>query len=400
MSAVGARLALPFRMVRRRPLRSALAALGLAVTLSSMLVAVAVANKGKQAALDEIRQIGANVLTVSAEASRLRGGRERSRDVVHTLTLADERALVREVSHVDMVAAEFRSVVPVKTGDLSRQASISGMQPSYASLRQAPMKAGRFFDETDDAEGKRVAVIGGRLAIDLFPDRDPIGATIRIRSVPFTIIGVFNQRGTGLDAFDEDEVVFIPLRTAMRRVFQADYVHRLFIRVDERASLDAVSADIEASLRARHHTGEGSPDDFRVQDQRRLVTLRETSMSRLRMFQAAVSITLLFTGALGILALQLMSVRERRAEIGTRRAIGATREMIFGHFLLEGAAVCVLGAAGGVVIAAMVARVAGLELDRSLTLVAFGVCCAAGVLASVAPALRAAFIHPAVALRG
>ena len=198
------RFAIALRMVYRRPMRSLLAAAGLAVTLAALLVAVAVAEKGKSNALSELREIGANVLTVSAEPRRNRGGRAGAADVVTTLTLADARDIAREVVGVSSIAAEYRAEVPVKAGGFARQPRVAGVEASYAQLREAPLALRRFFDEADDVQGQRVAVLGGRIARDLFGARNPVGELIRISGINFTVIGTLTERGLGLDAFNEE----------------------------------------------------------------------------------------------------------------------------------------------------------------------------------------------------
>lgn len=387
-------------MVWRRPVRSVFAAGGLALALAAALIAVAIAERSKETARDEISGIGADILTISAEPSRNRGGRSRSGDVVTTLTLADARDIARQVPGVRSVAAEYRAETLVKVGDLARQARVSGIESSYGALREAPLRSGRFFDDHDDIESRRVAVLGFRLAADLFPGRDPVGESFRIQGVPFTVIGVLSERGSGLDPFNEDEVVFIPLRVARRRVFQVDYVQRFFVRVGEDTTLPDASDAMVGLLQTRHRTPGGERPDFRVQDQTRLVTIRETAVRRLGAFQVEVSAALLLAGSLGVLALQLLSVRERRAEIGTRRAVGATRPMIFAQFLAEGASVCLTGGVAGLALAAVAAMVSGLTLSPALAAGAFVACTGAGIAASAAPARTAAALPPAVALRG
>jgi putative ABC transport system permease protein len=395
----GDRIALALRMVVRRPVRSVLAALGLAITLGAVLAAVAIAERAKTSALADIRRMGANVLTVSAEASRNRGGRARTTSVVTTLTLVDAREIEQTVVGIVRVAAEYRSVVPVRVGDLARQAAVAGIEPSYGTLREASMRSGRFFDAADDVQGQRVAVLGARIANDLFAGIDPTGNVVRLRGVPFFVLGVFTERGTGLDAFDEDEAIFIPLKAARRRLFPVDYVDRLFVRTDESADLGQVATAIVGALRARHHVIGQEPLDFRVQDQRRLVTLKETAVERLGAFQVEVSGALLFAGALGVFALQWLSVRERRGEIGARRAVGATRGMIFRQFLLEAAVICVTGSTVGIALGLAAAAAAHVSVASGLAAAAFAVSVGAGMAASGIPARAAAALHPAIALR-
>lgn len=400
MNARSARVAAALRLVARRRTRSGLAALGAAATLASLLVAVAVAERGRRDALDEIQRMGATVLTVSAQDSRSRGGRQRTGGVVTTLRLQDARDIERLVPGVTLVAGEYRGVAPVKVADLARQATIAGIEPSYARLRQSPMRAGRFFDESDDAQAQRVAVLGARLARDLYGDRDVVGEQIRVRGIPFVVIGLLAERGTGLDAFDEDEVVFVPLKTARRRLFQVDYVQRLFIRADASADVGTVGATVAALLRGTHPTTATDAPDFRVQDQRRLVSLRETTIARLGAFQWIVAGVLLTAGAAGVFALQFLSVRERRSEVGTRRAVGATRGVIFAQFVAEAAVITVIGGMLGVIIGMFGAGVAGVRVSVPVAIAAFSASCIAGIAAAFEPARRAAHLPPAVAFRG
>ena len=392
-------MALGLRMVARRPLRSALAALGLAVALAALLIAVAIAERARLQALGEIGRIGADVLTVAAQPSRNRGGRMRSGGVVTTLTTADGRDIAIQIPGVTAIAAEYRGETLVKVGVLARQARVSGVEPLYGEIRGGPVRAGRFFDRFDDAQSLRVAVIGARIARDIFPGRDPVGERFRIQGVPFTVVGVLDERGSGLDPFNEDEVIFVPLRVAQRRIFQVDYVQRFFARVAE-DRLEESGAAIAALLRSRHRTTGPNPPEFKVQDQRRLVEVRDETATRLRAFQGEVSTALLAACALGVFALQLLSVRERRVEIGTRRSLGATRGDIFAQFLVEAAIVCLGGGLTGVSLGWVGVTIVGVPLSPGFTVAAFFAAVATGIAAGAAPARSAAVLHPAVALRG
>ncbi|MEO7086510.1 MAG: ABC transporter permease, partial [Gemmatimonadaceae bacterium] len=235
---------------------------------------------------------------------------------------------------------------------------------------------------------------------DLYGDRDVVGEQIRVRGIPFVVIGLLAERGTGLDAFDEDEVVFVPLKTARRRLFQVDYVQRLFIRADASANVGVVGATVAALLRGTHPTTATDAPDFRVQDQRRLVSLRETTIARLGAFQWIVASVLLTAGAAGVFALQFLSVRERQSEVGTRRAVGATRAMIFAQFVAEATVITVGGGVLGVIIGMFGVGVAGVRVSVPVAIAAFSASCIAGIAAAFEPARRAAYLPPAVAFRG
>jgi ABC-type antimicrobial peptide transport system permease subunit len=393
-----------FRNLARRPLRTALVVMGVAVAVGALLIAEEVAERGRIDAVNEIATMGANVVIVSAEASQNRGGRARTAGDVSTLTLRDAREIAAAVPGVLSYASEYRGTVPVKIGSLARQASVAGVDASYATLRQAPMARGRFFSRAEAVSALRVVVLGAQLAEDLDGATDPVGDNLWIRGIPFIIIGVLPRRGTGLDAFDEDDVAFIPLRTAQRRLFQVDHVQRVFIRFDEsRIDLSEAAITVAALLREGHHRIRGSPvlnaDDFRVDTQLRLVEMRRTSASRLRAFEVGTGLLLLAVGAGGTFALQQLTVRERLTEMGVRRALGATRKNVFFQFLGESGAASVAGGAAGVCVARVAAYLAHVEFSRELALAVYGACIVSCVSAACVPVWRVVRKHPADALR-
>ena len=387
------------RLVRRRPGRSALASLGVAVAVASLLIAVCMAERARRSTIDEIRRMGADVLVVDAVDTRNIATRARSGTVVTTLREDDAREIARRIPGIAIVSAEYRGTLPIKAGNLARQVTVSGDQAAYGELRDAPVERGRFFNAVDETSTQRVAVLGARLARDLFDTPDIVGTPVRLGGVPFVVVGVLPERGTGVDAFDEDAVVFVPLRTATRRLFNVEYVHRIFVRVEEGTSLDEARAGIVALLAQRHPKRAGDSVDFRVQDQRRLVTMREGAADRLRTFQVAVAVVLLVAGGSGVFALQLLATRERRAEIGTRRALGATRWEVFVQFVAEAAIVAMVGTVIGVAAGYVGARVVDTPLRPALAVLAAGASLVTCAVAAAVPAFRVARLPAAAALR-
>ncbi|MEO7040673.1 MAG: ABC transporter permease [Gemmatimonadaceae bacterium] len=392
-----------FRVLARRPLRTALTVIGVSVAVGALLVAEAVAERGRLNAVNEIATMGANVVIVSAEASKNRGGRAGTGGDVTTLTVRDARAIADAIPGVLSYASEYRGTAPVKIGSLARQASVAGVDASYATLREAPMARGRFFSDAEALSALRVVVLGAQLAQDLDGNVDPVGDKLWIRGIPFEIVGVLPQRGAGLDAFDEDGVAFIPLRTAQRRLFQVDYVQRVFIRVNEsQTNLPEAANAIAMLLPERHHslrTPSGvSVADFRVDTQLRLVDMRQTSASRLRAFEAGTAVLFLAVGAGGTFALQQLIVRERLTEVGVRRALGATRGSVFLQFLVESSVASVSGGAVGISVARIAADVAHVDFPRDLALAVYGVCIFACVTAACVPVWRVVRLQPAEAL--
>lgn len=391
-------------MLLRRPLRSVLIASGVGVALAALIIAEAIAENGRMQTIREIGRMGANVIIVSAQQSRARGGRGRTGSEVTTLNIRDASSIATSIPGVVSTSVEYRGTAPVKFGALARQASVSGVEASYGSLRSAPMLRGHFFDESDAMSAQRVAVLGAQMAQDLLGDDDPVGETLWVRGIPFRIVGVLPARGTGVDAFDEDEVVFVPIRTAQRRLFQVNYVQRVFVRIDEtRTALEEAAGAIASALAVRHHVPNGQigtqQADFRVETQGRLLDIRSTSARRLRAFEIGAAVLLVGAGSGGTLALQNLTVRERLSEVGTRRALGASRREVFLQFLTEAVTASVLGGTIGSVSALVVVRAAGWRFPVGATVIAFVACVSCCVCAACVPTWRSARLQPAVILR-
>jgi putative ABC transport system permease protein len=374
------------RAVARRPVVAGLGVAGVALPLAALVIAVTVAERGRQRTLESVRQMGADVVIVSAVDASNRGGRARTGDIVRTLARADAQAMANEVPGVLTVAAEYGESEPVTAGSLARRVSVSGVDATYGTLRDAPLEGGRFFTVEEANAAERVAVIGYRVARDLYGDRDPVGDVLRIRRIPFTVVGMLAERGTGLDAFNEDEIVFVPLTTANRRLYAVTYVARLYARVRDLS----VTVAIGALFRRRHHAA-----DVRIETQERLVSLRSTAAKRLRWFAITAASALLAATAGGIAAWTALGIRERRAEIGVRRAVGATRPRIVAQFVCEATLVCVPGALLGAGIG-LAARPPG---GAAMVAVAGTACVLAGVAAASLPAMRAARMPPGAAVR-
>jgi putative ABC transport system permease protein len=392
------------RMLLRRPLRSILIASGVGVALGALIIAEAVAENGRMQTIREIGRMGANVVIVSAQQSRALGGRGRTGTEVTTLDIRDAGSIAASVPGIASTSVEYRGTAPVKFGALARQASVSGVESTYGSLRSAPMLRGHFFDESDAMSAQRVAVLGAQLAQDLAGSDDPVGEILWVRGIPFRIVGVLPPRGTGVDAFDEDGVVFVPIRTAQRRLFQVSYVQRIFLRIDENiTTLGQAAAAIASALAARHHLPNDligtQQADFRVETQGRLLDIRSASARRLRAFEIGAAVLLVGAGSGGTLALQNLTVRERLSEVGTRRALGASRGEIFLQFLTEAVVASVLGGTIGSAGGLAVVSLAGWRFPAATGITAFVACVSCCVCAACVPTWRSARLQPAATLR-
>jgi putative ABC transport system permease protein len=237
-------------------------------------------------------------------------------------------------------------------------ATVLGTSPAFARLRNLHTRSGRFFDEQDDVEGRRVAVLGARVARTLRPGDDPVGDEVHIRGLPFEVIGVLDPKGIEADGSDQDGNVFIPIRTALRRVFNTTWLTAVFVSVPDRARMAEAQAALRDLLRERHQLGNAAADDFSIQDQLRVLAMQQQAVESITLLTAGLAAVSMLVGGAGILALMFLSVKERTAEIGLRMAVGARPRDVLFQFLGE----ATLLAVGGWLLGATAAAAGGMAV--------------------------------------
>ena len=404
---LGRNLLLSAKALLRHRMRTALALSGTAVGVGAILVITAIGEGAEAEVLSEIEALGQNLLVVSAGDAPRVPWRGRTEPKVTTLTLDDASALLKEVPEVARLAPAQDRVRRVKFGQISTMTKVLGTTPDFEEVRNFRTRRGRYFTEDEDLRSARVAVLGSRVKDLLFSEDDPLGGTIRIGRIPFQIIGVLESKGATVDGLsEEDNQVVIPLQTALRRVFNLDYLKMVYVQVQGRDRLEAAEARIADVLRARHRMAElEKADDFAIQNQRLILEARlETVASFNRMTLGLGSVALL-VGGIGILSVMLLSVRERRNEVGLRVAVGARRRDILVQFLVESLFLGTVGGLAGVIIGLGVAGGVGrsTEWDTVIngTALAVGLTAAlaVGAIFGVFPAQRAAAMDPIEALR-
>lgn len=403
----GVNVAIAMTALRTNLMRSILTTLGVMIGVFSVILAVAVGNGAKVSVNQQIATLGSNMAIVLPEPERANGPPrpgDRGR-----LTERDGEAIARQVPGVNAVAPQIRTSVQLVTGGRSASTQAIGSTAEFASISNIDTSDGRFLTNSDVGAATRVVVIGQTVADKLFADISPVGQTVRINRVPFTIIGLLESKGRNLGN-DNDDQIIMPISTLRQRLSTAtaqgpDDVTLLFVGFEDEDSLVAGDREIKNLLRDRYRVSKGKITPFTV---RTTTEIAETSGEVTQIFQAvlvAIASISLLVGGIGIMNIMLVSVTERTREIGLRMALGAKRRDIRNQFLVEAAVLCIIGGAIGLVLAMVAAAVfqnladfpAPVGWDTAIMSVAFSA--AIGILFGGYPAIRASRLSPIEALR-
>lgn len=393
--------------LRVHRLRTGLALLGICFGVAAIVIIVALGST-TQAKLDaEIRELGADVLLVLPGPARSKGAW--STKGKPAVTEADSAAIAQEMSGLVAVAPALRGSTQVVAGNRNQSTTVRGVTPGMFEARPWPLTTGRPLVEEDVRRSAKVALLAHGIARTLFSDEDPTGQVIRIKQIPFVVAGVLEEKGHSLDGDDLDNQIFIPITTARKRVLgffrgHPTAVGGITLRVANTAEMEHVSGGVRGLLRERHRIGRNDLDDFVVRDLAAAQRAQSQSAWLTTVMLAGAAAVSLVVGGVGIMNVMLVSVSERRQEIGLRMAIGARRREIGCQFLIEAGLLALLGSGVGVVLGVCVALLfgAGPAIERPET--GLAILCAVGaatlitLLSSLYPSRKAARLDPAEAL--
>jgi putative ABC transport system permease protein len=403
-----------FRSLGANKLRAGLTMLGVIIGVAAVIALLAVGQGASTAITDQVQSIGSNLIFVAPGSFNQNGVRSAVGSAT-TLTLEDADALFDSACCPDIarVAPVFQANVQVVAGGNNTNTSVTGTTPDYQQVRNFYIGQGRFIDARDNETLARVAVLGTVTAQQLFGVRDPIGQTIKINRVPFKVVGVMKEKGgTGFFGQNQDDIIFVPIRTAQVRLFgnqslTANGQRRVSViyvsaRAEDRA--DQAVSQITQELRQRHHI-QFQQDDFSVASQKDLLGALSQITTILTIFLSAIAGISLLVGGIGIMNIMLVSVTERTREIGIRKAVGAKRRDIMVQFLMEAIVLSVSGGLVGILLGAGMAQVVNLfgvittvvEVGAVAWAVSFSV--GVGLIFGLYPAWRASGLHPIDALR-
>jgi len=399
------RILAPFRIalraLRRNKMRTLLTMLGIIIGVTAVISAISIGNGAKVQVEAQVASLGQNVLSVfpgSFSTGGARGGfGSRS-----TLTAEDAQAIIREVANVVAVSCEVRDRNQVLANGLNWNTQVQGESPDYLSVRAWGLSSGAMFGDADVRGASKVCIIGKTVADELFSNSDPVGQTLRIRDIPFKVLGVLQSKGVNFFGQDQDDTVVVPYTSAMRRISGRDFLSAILIQADKAENMDRIQQDVTAVLQQRRG---GREPDFMVRSQLELAEAATATAKTMTALIGSVAAISLLVGGIGIMNIMLVSVTERTREIGIRMAIGARGRDILLQFLIEAVTLSIIGGALGICGGIAVSKVIAAKMDwPTLTsttsiVLAFAFSAGVGIFFGFYPARKASQLDPIDALR-
>ncbi|MGH7419431.1 MAG: ABC transporter permease, partial [Candidatus Rokuibacteriota bacterium] len=347
------------RSLRVNKLRSALTMLGIIIGVGAVIAMVAVGAGASNRVAEQIQSLGSNLIIVLS-GSVTSGGIRMGQGSQLTITEDDSAAIAREVAAVQVSAPAVRGTTQVVAGNLNWSTVVQGVTPDYFEARDWPVVTGRPIGSHDMEGATKVALVGQTTALNLFGDADPVGQIIRIKKVPFTVIGTMDRKGQNAWGQDQDDVLVIPISTAKKKVLGRSNsnpraVGSISVKIRPGEDMAEAEQQIRELLRQRHRLQPFQDDDFWLRNLSEVLQTQEESSKVMTYLLAAIASVSLFVGGIGIMNIMLVSVTERTREIGVRKALGASKANVLLQFLIEALVLCLTGGFLGVVFGAATA---------------------------------------------
>lgn len=393
-----------FRALRRNKMRSFLTMLGIIIGVGAVIAMLAIGQGAEYSVQQQINALGTNVLIV-LPGSQQTGGVRVGAGSVTTLTEDDANSILRECPAVALMSPGTRSGGQVIAGNLNWATGIEGTGPDYLEIRKWSVEYGDFYTDQDIKAAAKVCVLGRTVADALFPDSSPVGQNIRIRNVPFKVLGVLSRKGQNAMGQDQDDVILAPYTTVTRRLTWYPYLRQILVSATSPSNIAVAQTQIAELLRMRHRTPSYDPDDFTIRNQADLATAATATTEILTILLASIASVSLLVGGIGIMNIMLVSVTERTREIGIRMSVGARGRDILTQFLIEALVLSLLGGIIGILLgvggSSLISKLA--KWPTIITVfsifLSFGFSIAIGIFFGFYPARKAAMLNPIDALR-
>jgi len=407
MISIVSTLRIALRALWVNKMRSALTMLGIIIGVSAVIIMLAVGTGVRNKISEQISSIGSNLIIV-VPGSSTQGGIRMGGGSQSTLTKDDADAILRECSAVTVVAPMHNGAAQVVFGNQNWSTAIQGTTPGILEVKDCGLTAGRNMTEQDIRNANKVCLLGQTVVDNLFGSMDPIGQIIRIKKIPFTVIGVLESKGQSLGGQDQDDTIIIPLTTAQKKIFGTTIpgmVRTIMVKTRTTEDLSVAERQVTDLLRQRHRIGPAKDDDFTVRNLTQMLQMAEQTAGTMTMLLAAIASVSLLVGGIGIMNIMLVSVTERTREIGIRMAVGAKTWDIRIQFIIEALTLSLIGGITGIIIGSIISVILSSTFDFPSTIsflsivLSFGFSGMVGIFFGFYPAYKASLMNPIDALR-
>jgi len=383
-------------------MRSFLTILGIVIGVGAVIALVAIGQGASADIEGEISSLGTNMLIIRSGSTRT-GGVSRGASSLNTLRMDDVKKLEEEATLLQYVSPIINAAGQVIAAGKNWSSSVQGVSTSYLEIRDWTLEKGIFFTDRDIRSRRKVAVLGKTVVEELFGEQDPIGAKIRIRNVPFTVIGVLSEKGQSMMG-DQDDVILAPSTTVLYRMSDGLTVNTIMVSAVSAAQMDAALEEATRLIREEHKLKPGEDDDFSIRSQTDIISRVTSVTGIMTMLLGAIAGVSLLVGGIGIMNIMLVSVTERTKEIGIRMAIGARAGDVLSQFLIEAVILSMLGGIIGILLGIGLGKLvsslinSSLLVDPFIAFIAFVFSGAVGVFFGLYPARKASRLNPIDAL--